>query len=154
MNDEVNVGKSLLISIRPKWIELINSGKKTVEVRKNVPNDLWAPYRCFVYCTKPKFKARKNDSVAFFWGPYSGMVIGEFVCDHIVRYNKNDVGLGLLKRRSCVPKEELLKYVGTGTHLFGWHISEWKLYDNPRPISSFGLKRPPQSWVYVEKEAT
>ena len=30
--------KSVLISIHPKWCELIASGKKTVEVRKTVPD--------------------------------------------------------------------------------------------------------------------
>ncbi len=31
------MSKSVLISIKPKWCELIASGKKTVEVRKTKP---------------------------------------------------------------------------------------------------------------------
>lgn len=44
--------KSVLISIRPKYCELIASGKKTVEVRKTRPK-IETPFTCYIYCTKP-----------------------------------------------------------------------------------------------------
>lgn len=43
--------KSVLISIQPKWCELIASGKKTVEVRKTKPK-LETPFKVYIYCTK------------------------------------------------------------------------------------------------------
>ena len=46
------MGQAVLISIRPKWCELIANGKKTVEVRKNSPK-LKTPFKCYIYCTKP-----------------------------------------------------------------------------------------------------
>lgn len=42
--------KSVLISIRPKWCELISSGEKTVELRKTRPK-LDVPFKCYIYCT-------------------------------------------------------------------------------------------------------
>ena len=39
--------KSVLISIHPKWCELIASGKKTIEVRKTYPK-LPTPFRCYI----------------------------------------------------------------------------------------------------------
>ncbi len=45
--------KSILISIHPKWCELIANGKKTVEVRKNKPK-LEVPLKCYIYCTKKR----------------------------------------------------------------------------------------------------
>ena len=49
--------------------------------------------------------------------------------------------------------------------LYGWHISDLKIYDRPRPMSDFTrlratkfgyepvkIERPPQSWVYVEDD--
>lgn len=42
--------KSVLISIRPKWCELIASGEKTIEVRKTRPK-LETPFKCYIYCT-------------------------------------------------------------------------------------------------------
>ena len=43
--------KSVLISIQPKWCELIANGKKTVEVRKTKPK-LETPFKVYIYMTK------------------------------------------------------------------------------------------------------
>ncbi len=97
--------KSVLISIQPKWCELIASGKKTVEVRKTKPK-LETPFKVYIYCTKNKEKLieviHDGDDVGGFvhrgkpnfiktydkdWSLYGafkgGKVIGEFVCDDI-----------------------------------------------------------------------
>lgn len=42
--------KTVLISIQPKWCELILSGDKTLEIRKNKPK-LITPFKCYIYCT-------------------------------------------------------------------------------------------------------
>ena len=38
----------VLISIKPEWVELILSGKKTIEVRKGLPN-LKQPFKVYIY---------------------------------------------------------------------------------------------------------
>ena len=99
--------KSVLISIQPKWCELIASGKKTVEVRKTKPK-LETPFKVYIYCTQgealaypclnnPKFAIhRKNNSTLqgrqmtakererSDHSYANGKVIGEFVCDYMV----------------------------------------------------------------------
>lgn len=67
-----------------------------------------------------------------------------------------------LCRQSCLTWEELRSYVGQGIQtFFGWHISDLKIYDKPKELTEFSkygfgrpvpLKRPPQSWMYVEDE--
>lgn len=57
--------KSVLISIQPKWCELIASGKKTVEVRKTAPK-LQTPFKCYIYCTGGKGKA-VVDNIMYRW---------------------------------------------------------------------------------------
>ena len=47
--------KAILISIRPKWVEKIASGEKTIEVRKTRPK-IEMPFKCYIYCTKPSKK--------------------------------------------------------------------------------------------------
>lgn len=115
-----------------------------------------------------------------------GKVVGEFVCEGVRAY----IPFGLrgfelsLKRleQMCLSKEQLDKYGGLKT-LYGWHVTEPKLFEKPRDITEFAifgkcadecseydfcardiaedrvackcfkrtfLKRPPQSWVYVE----
>lgn len=45
------MSKAVLISIQPKWCELIASGKKTVEVRKTRPS-IKTPFKVYIYQTK------------------------------------------------------------------------------------------------------
>ena len=76
---------AVLISIWPKWCELIAKGKKTIEIRKTRPK-LETPFKCYIYCTRPKFdhedfivvNAGTENAFAFYGG---GLIIGEFVCD-------------------------------------------------------------------------
>ena len=35
---------------------------------------------------------------------------------------------------------------------YAWHISDLEIFDEPKKLSDFGLKRAPQSWCYVEEE--
>ncbi len=89
--------ESVLISIQPKWCELIASGKKTVEVRKTRPK-IDVPFKCYIYCTKSnKEFLQSRNNVLFYCedrdfigghgvGLYkrlNGKVIGEFVCDRV-----------------------------------------------------------------------
>ena len=80
---------------------------------------------------------------------------------------------------SCIPKERLNSYAGKTPVLYAWHISDLKIYDTPKVLSKFRricdkgcrcegcarywgnggncgigslqIKRPPQSWCYVEE---
>ena len=84
--------KSVLISIQPKWCELIASGKKTVEVRKTKPK-LETPFKCYIYCTKDNTFAEKtlrgfdDKGKAIYYKANKGKVIGEFVCNDIIHYD-------------------------------------------------------------------
>lgn len=103
------MSKSVLLSIRPKWCELIACGKKTLEVRKTRPK-IETPFKCYIYCTKDSYKEKflhtsNKHGELLFWGnpddamitvqpedykyrAYTcrGKVIGEFVCDKIDKY--------------------------------------------------------------------
>ena len=68
------MGPAVLISIRPKWVEKILKGEKTLEVRKTRPK-LGTPFKCYIYCT--------SSGVAIgMWGNH-GKIVGEFECDKI-----------------------------------------------------------------------
>lgn len=196
------MNKAILISIRPKWCELIASGKKTIEVRKTCPK-LEPPFKCYIYCTlsgsKEFFEETCRGDVAS-WNRSKmsykkGAVIGEFVCAEIDRYAR----YGWLKEPARYMKSspggypateihfanlkispsELEEY-GKGAPLFGWHISDLVIYDEPKQLKEFEvfrtkhitekaffqegvcdeirhvrvlepLSRPPQSWCYVRE---
>jgi predicted transcriptional regulator len=168
--------KAVLISIQPKWCELIANGKKTVEVRKTKPK-LETPFKVYIYMTKA------YDTLFGYGKPKKlcvdgGKVIGEFVCDKICEFEflengefqyRNPVYIG----HSCLTYDELINYIGENKIGYGWHISKLLIYDKPKELSEFYnydttynnafgwafseeekriyLKRPPQSWCYVER---
>ena len=175
------MSKAVLISIRPKWCELIASGKKTIEVRKTAPK-IETPFKCYIYCTKPSFEyedfiALKNGR--FIYG--GGRVIGEFTCDRIFPITVEGNGPFSEKRGDgysedysskgfydCLTDKEFDAYLNW-KHGYGWHISDLVIYDAPKKLSDFRLyytsaviehglpmptheiRRPPQSWCYVEE---
>ena len=224
------MSKAGLISIKPQWCALIANGEKNIEVRKTRPK-LDPPFKYYIYCCKPKKKLRhvwtKEDYkglidekvyeetpdnykvfcklpeayTAFHCSPYSGKVIGEFVCKEIDRLahigtTAANVRLQMTSsdglsssfitpewlHQTCLTMQELESY-SAGGDLYGLHISDLVIYDEPKELSEFKkpcpaeacenceyyhaiyynelpvcnykhlLKRQPQSWCYVGSEA-
>jgi len=84
------MSKAVMISVKPKWCELIANGKKTIEVRKSRPK-IETPFKCYIYCTKgdyPIFNLRKitTESNPYHLTFYNQKVIGEFVCNDISKF--------------------------------------------------------------------
>lgn len=158
------MNKCVLISIRPKWCELIANGDKTIEVRKTRPN-LKTPFKCYIYCTSVKRLSlseyvethRATGGAVDDW---HGKVIGEFTCDRIdwithVGYmgvpDKVDTcicdavtmrtsPIGGLFNAACLTPKILDDYLA-GRDGYGWHITNLCIYDTPRDLSEFtGLR--------------
>ena len=150
--------KSVLISIKPNWCELIASGKKTVEVRKTKPK-LETPFKVYIYETNWKDNT--------YWKNHHkgrlGKVIGEFMCDNIGESGwfltpDHPMWKDAYDEESCLTDREMYEYSKGGT-FYLWHISELVIYDKPRELGEFSkygyghivpLKMPFQSWGYVE----
>ena len=143
--------KRVLISIQPKWCELIASGKKTVEVRKTKPK-LEPPFKCYIYCTNKKpylvwgdvfdggsfnnefthLSGYNRKAAEEIWELFNGKVMGEFVCNEI-----KDM-IDVERAPTCLSIEEWLKYTdGHKGTVWGWHISDLVIYDTPKPLSHF-----------------
>lgn len=138
------MSKSVLMSIHPKWCELIASRKKTIEVRKTKPK-LDEPFKCYIYCTRYKkgkliFK-KGNKFLGYKLTEVNGKVIGEFVCDKVYfrncdMHDFDTITLEELSELSLVTQDDLLKYADRG-NLCGWHISNLTIYDKPKELSEF-----------------
>lgn len=135
--------RAVLISIQPKWCELIASGKKTVEVRKTKPN-LATPFKCYIYQSRKTWLYNIYSRIA----DWQGKVIGEFVCDKIdywQNHYKTDVmHIADMSSLSCVSIDDLLDYLGhyvdmngVDKKLYAWHISDLVIYDKPKELSEF-----------------
>lgn len=177
------MGKAVMLSIRPKWVEKIANGEKTIEVRKTRPK-LETPFKCYIYCTlqgcNEFFRVDLGRDVAKWnrgkWADRKGKVIGEFTCDRIYELAPLNHAPDDVEKQACLTREEIVNYLkGTG---YGWHISDLLIYDEPRELTAFRracknswycescamywenngtcgneslqIRRPPQSWCYVE----
>ncbi len=141
--------KAVILSIQPRWCHLIASGKKTIEVRKTKPT-IETPFKCYIYCTKNwriKFWSGKRYRHNAFDECDNGKVIGEFVCDAIISHCEM-ANADIAEQQGRIKREELSEY-SNGKQLYGWHISDLKIYDEPKELNEFSIARPPQSWLYV-----
>lgn len=139
--------KSVLISIRPQWCDLIASGKKTIEVRKTRPK-IDTPFKCYIYETK-----RKTDVPTFIDedGHYiyegRGQVIGEFVCDEIIDGRAGPQHWIYICENSMLSCQQIYSYCGEDAdgntkYCWGWHISDLVIYDKPKELSEFYVACP------------
>lgn len=137
------MSKSVLISIRPEWVELIASGKKTIEVRKSRPK-LEPPFKCYIYCTKGKDLWLAGVIGKREAAKLNGKVVGEFVCDSIfpISFYASDVAFFDMEPPldvygTCLTDREIAEYLGNGKTGYGWHISDLKIYDKPKELTVF-----------------
>ena len=155
------MGKSVMLSILPKWCVKIICGEKTCEVRKTKPK-LMPPFKCYVYASKGKERLIEvmKDGYMNFGEVYHGKnvfitvseegryeietqkIIGEFICDDIVEVTPDTLGMavktGILTGYSTgMQIDEFLKYMGERCYL--WHISGFKAYPrfSEKPLSDF-----------------
>lgn len=185
--------KSVMISIKPKWCELISNGKKTIEIRKTRPK-IYTPFKCYIYCTKErnqflwsgkKYRYVDDHSHNMFDKALNGKVIGDFVCDEIYTIDCDSTGFfykgkqGYIKKEleynSCLSEGDIFSYLFPNIG-YAWHISELKIYDEPKELYSFvkpcdreydccvcmrwdnsvqncedSIINPPKSWCYVDE---
>lgn len=153
------MSKAVMLSIRPKWVEKIANGEKTIEVRKTKPK-LDTPFKCYIYCTlqgcNEFFRVDLGRDVAKWnrgkWADRKGNVIGEFICDRIYELETKARGGSYyvkgedqpttndVARQSCLSLRDMHDYLHAQKG-YGWHISNLRIYDTPRELSEFtGLR--------------
>lgn len=156
--------------------------EKTVEARKTYPKDENWNKVAKIYCSKDKrsfFKIPKEYQLAM--EQFLGKVIGEFVCDQlcwVLAHPSIFAGHPVFYQKAiddaCLTQEEVDQYSG-GKDVIGWHVSQLKIYDEPKSLDEFfyacdkqkgtdcsvcidrreksckAITKPPQSWCYVEE---
>lgn len=161
--------KAIMKSVSPRICEKVANGDCTILVSKTTPK-CGAPFKCYIYCTsaKPYLYKEANPPFELFFDSelykgkgyddrlFSGKVIGEFVCDKIIKWQYDrghqyyvdypDDCTSYFPYLKCHSEATGLKCseiekLGKGKPLYGWHISDLKIYDKPKELSEF--KTPP-----------
>ena len=156
--------RSVLISIKPKYVEKIANGEKTIEVRKTAPKE--TPFKVYIYATKSKDLLLKvsclNTKTKIHKTDYkiinldyctneiaNGKVIGEFICDKVYELFPFAMGTGIelldelvspeqFCKKSCLTEQEICDYIGEKDG-YGWHISDLKIYEEPKELNEFKI---------------
>ena len=109
----------------------------------------------------------------------NGKVVAEFTLDDVGEFYVFENGsvqgwnwFGL--ERGCLTYEQISEYIGLNKKGYAWHIDNLKIYDKPKELSEFkkadcdcpfpyvccppcnncderDIKKPPQSWCYVQR---
>lgn len=148
------MNKAVMLSLRPKWVEKIANGEKTIEVRKTKPK-LAPPFKAYLYVTAGNLSYRcPNGMICHCNGGRA--VIGEFVCNKVdwitrigfsgfpvpSRYsicshsNMSVLPINDLLYAARLTYPELADYLAGGEG-YGWHISDLLIYDQPRELTAF-----------------
>ena len=108
----------------------------------------------------------------------NGKVVAEFILNEVEKikfdcpcsFSSFNIGFGFTENRynidvtkTCLTESQLYDYLGEPFEIQGeyhktfefngyaWHIDDLKIYDKPKELSEFGIKRAFQSWGYVEE---
>lgn len=151
----------VLASLKPYYYYLIGERIKTLEIRKsglkNLPQDV-----LFYMSKDEKSFAKIPKEFQEKYRKHFGKVGIEFICDKVDEYKFhegltefNSMGLPFRiygsyliftddYKSMCLSYDEVKNY-GKGKTLYGWHISNPKVYDEPKKLSKF---RKPLDSVY------
>lgn len=154
--------KSICRSIKPYFLYLILTNRKSVEVGKSRPkSDDWDEV-VYLYCSRDMRSFKRIPERDREWmRKYLGKVACSFWCGRIEEFHqfmlepRNDYEkkcLDSILERSALTYDELIAYTKGREYyqpFYLWHIIGLNRYENPLQLSDFNLKRAPQSWCYV-----
>jgi predicted transcriptional regulator len=166
----------VMFSIQPRHVENIFSGRKTVEVRLHAPA-LPTPYKAYIYETQGPTETPWMDEDGHLVFKGRGAVVGEVTVPKVQRHGAGFIPENGYLAEMCLTMQELVAY-RKGKGIAGIRLRDVVIYDSPLPITAFKkacpnelycescamfdahdeicgnaarvLRKPPQSWCYVE----
>lgn len=97
--------------------------------------------------------------------PIQGKIVARFWFDNYIdlsyyRLDNRDIEFNKfdntienidLEKELCLSWSEIEKYSNYGEKaIYAWHIKNLEIFDTPKKLEDFGLKRAPQSWCYAK----
>lgn len=141
----------ILASIKPYYYYLIAEEKKKIEVRKtalkNVPQDI-----AFYMSKDEKSFAKIPKEFQEKYRKHFGKIGMKVVCDEVEEFHEWELSpqgkfadfererLENFLTAACLSEEEVVRYRENLPYfkpLYGWHISNLKVYDKPKKLSEF-----------------
>ncbi len=160
--------KAFIYCTKDKWEHFVQMPDKTYRIYNGREYG--------AYDKSLKFEGESNGKII---GEFVCDRIDEYVNHFMAWRDKNgkQFNVGEFLSNACVTLDEVSNYIAGSIKFYGWHISELKIYDKPKELSEFRkpcdrfldcflcrrykrdefggcdskIRRPPQSWCYVEE---
>jgi len=155
--------KSILLSIKPKWVAKILNGEKTIEIRKTCPTQLRGdtpvkpePIDVYIYCTKKGFLYYLKSMLSWAFrknyckGGFNGKVVAKFTLNKVeeiktnlaMRFFTESANEKELLEKSCLNSDQLFWYLAPQELKvkccgYAWHIDDLVIFDKPKKLSEF-----------------
>ena len=128
---------TVIMSINPKYVKMIFSLNPTKkwELRRRI----WSSVQNGKHMEM---------SHALVYETGTGTIVGQFDIGNVYRSAADGIW-GIVCRSSGVTFEELITYFHGCRNCFAIEILNPMLFVHPIPLSEFGVKRAPQSWMYL-----
>ncbi len=130
---DIYMHQSVLLSIKPKYVDAIIRGEKLFEFRKAIfrSNDI---KRVYIYASSPVQK-----------------IVGYFNLEGIIKGHPSEIWEEC-SELGGISEHDFFEYYRGKTKAFSLKISELTLFDNAVcPYSTFNNFTPPQSFMYFDK---
>ena len=122
---------TILLSIKPEYAKPIFEGKKKYEFRKCLPK--YNITRIIVYATSPE-----------------KLVLGEVNVKKTISMKKTPLW-ELTKREAGISRSKYRNYFRDSQQAHAFVLGKVNLYSEPKRLEDFGIKQPPQSYVYLKE---
>lgn len=178
--------RKVLASLKPYYYYLVGEGIKKIEVRKDMPKASdWNKEVLFYMSKDIKSFAKIPKELQGKYRKHFGKVGLKFICNKVEVFSVGSLRYDDIVELACLSYTEMINYFykpeeldgNTAKFGYGWHISDLKIYDKPKPIMQFykpcpiewkncpgcefystntgccmnNITRPPQSYMYVEE---
>ena len=121
---------SIIISIHRQYCDLLFEGKKRFEFRKYVPS-------------------RPVSSILVYEAKGCGQIVGELTVEKTLTGTPEEIWTKT-KNLAGIDKESFFSYYNGKQKAVAYVIRSAKRYGKSRPLSDFGVSRPPQNYIWVK----
>lgn len=122
---------TILMAIKPEYVEKIFSKEKRYEYRKRLCKE-------------------KIDKIIVYSSSPVKRVVGELIIKNIL-YDKKDIIWNKTNKYGSISKEKFDKYYDNCDKVVAYEIGQVIKYEKPKSLNDYHIKVAPQSYVYISE---
>ena len=121
---------TILLSIKPQFVEQILSGDKKFEYRKHIPNQ--HINKIIIYSTFPECR-----------------IVGEATVSSILSGTPAEIWAHTHNQSGITP-DFFFKYFNNKNVAYAYELGQITKYPKPKKLGDFGITHAPQSFIYIK----